>query len=306
MKRDFANGGSAGDLAIRCAPDAGTRRAIHRSEARWRSSSRRSPRLDRTSQAGPPPRCGGERTLVGPSGFRPRQTIPRGRARLPGPRRLGFSRATPGRCVLRGPRCPARTPLGTRGDPDRTLPRRPRRRGARGPQRDDARLDSPRLDPGRIPVSRASHAARPHPEPELPDPARRRSGGSGFFPKPPAPTRRCGGESRRTRCGGRRMAASATSSTRAGSGCRRGAGRISANIRCPTLLLRGEESALLTHEGALEIVSAIPDARLVEIPGAGHHVHIDRPALVLPAMLEFLSHHGCAGAPPPSDVHRRS
>jgi pimeloyl-ACP methyl ester carboxylesterase len=78
------------------------------------------------------------------------------------------------------------------------------------------------------------------------------------------------------------------------------------DIRCPTLLLRGEKSALLTHEGALEIVSAIPNARLVEIPGAGHHVHIDRPALVLRAMLEFLSRHGCAGGPPPSDVHRRS
>jgi hypothetical protein len=44
----------------------------------------------------------------------------------------------------------------------------------------------------------------------------------------------------------------------------------------------------------------------VEIPGAGHHVHIDHPTRVLPAMLEFLSHHGCAGAPPPSDAHRRS
>jgi pimeloyl-ACP methyl ester carboxylesterase len=79
-----------------------------------------------------------------------------------------------------------------------------------------------------------------------------------------------------------------------------------ADIRCPTLLLRGGKSALLTSEGAREIVSAIPDARLVEIPGAGHHAHIDRPALVLGAMLEFLSHHGCAGGPPPSDVRRRS
>ena len=78
------------------------------------------------------------------------------------------------------------------------------------------------------------------------------------------------------------------------------------NISCPTLLLRGEESALLTHQGALEIVSAIPDVRLVEIAGAGHHVHIDRPALVLPAVLEFLSRHGGAGAPPPSDARRSS
>jgi pimeloyl-ACP methyl ester carboxylesterase len=75
-------------------------------------------------------------------------------------------------------------------------------------------------------------------------------------------------------------------------------------VRCPTLLLRGEESALLTREGALEIVSAIPDARLVEIPGAGHHVHIDRPDLVLEAMLDFLSRCGCAGGPLPSDARR--
>ena len=77
-------------------------------------------------------------------------------------------------------------------------------------------------------------------------------------------------------------------------------------IRCPTLLLRGEESALLTHHGAREIVSMIPDAQLVEIAGAGHHVQIDRPAPVLAAMLEFLSRHGCADGPPPSDARRRS
>jgi pimeloyl-ACP methyl ester carboxylesterase len=76
------------------------------------------------------------------------------------------------------------------------------------------------------------------------------------------------------------------------------------SIRCPTLLLRGEESALLTHKGALEIVSAIPHARLAEIPRAGHHVHIDQPAPVQSAMLEFLSRG--ADAPPPSDVRRRS
>jgi pimeloyl-ACP methyl ester carboxylesterase len=78
------------------------------------------------------------------------------------------------------------------------------------------------------------------------------------------------------------------------------------DIRCPTLLLRGEESALLTHRGALEIVSAIPDGHLVEIAGAGHHVHIDQPALVLPAMLEFLNRHDCAGAPLPSGFRRKS
>jgi pimeloyl-ACP methyl ester carboxylesterase len=77
-------------------------------------------------------------------------------------------------------------------------------------------------------------------------------------------------------------------------------------IRCPTLLLRGEDSALLTREGAREIVSAIPGARLVEIPSAGHHIHIDRPNPVLMEMLEFLSHHGFVDGPPPSGVRRRS
>jgi pimeloyl-ACP methyl ester carboxylesterase len=77
------------------------------------------------------------------------------------------------------------------------------------------------------------------------------------------------------------------------------------DIRCPTLLLRGANSALLTREGALEIAGEIPDARLVEIPGAGHHVHIDQPELVLKALLDFLNRHGCRDAPPPSAVHRR-
>ncbi len=78
------------------------------------------------------------------------------------------------------------------------------------------------------------------------------------------------------------------------------------DIRCPSLLLRGEESTLLTRDGALEIVSAIPDAQLVEIPGAGHQIHIDQPALVLRAMLEFLSRHGGDGGPPPSESRRTS
>ena len=65
------------------------------------------------------------------------------------------------------------------------------------------------------------------------------------------------------------------------------------DIRCPTLLLRGEDSALLTREGALEIVSAISDAHLVEIPNARAttSTSIDL-TLVLVAMLEFLSRHG--------------
>ena len=40
-------------------------------------------------------------------------------------------------------------------------------------------------------------------------------------------------------------------------------------IACPTLLLRGVASDLLTHEAALEMGRRGPRARLVEVPGVG-------------------------------------
>ncbi len=41
-------------------------------------------------------------------------------------------------------------------------------------------------------------------------------------------------------------------------------------IRCPTLLVRGELSDLLSHQTALEMCARGPKAQLVEIPGVGH------------------------------------
>ncbi|MBK9020790.1 MAG: alpha/beta hydrolase [Sulfuritalea sp.] len=41
-------------------------------------------------------------------------------------------------------------------------------------------------------------------------------------------------------------------------------------IACPTLLLRGVASDLLTHDAALEMGRRGPRARLVEVPGVGH------------------------------------
>lgn len=78
------------------------------------------------------------------------------------------------------------------------------------------------------------------------------------------------------------------------------------DVRCPTLLVRGANSPLLTREGALEITAEIPDARLVEIPDAGHHVHIDQPELVLRALTDFLGGRGDCDALPPSAAHRTS
>jgi pimeloyl-ACP methyl ester carboxylesterase len=60
-------------------------------------------------------------------------------------------------------------------------------------------------------------------------------------------------------------------------------------IRCPTLLLRGCESELLTHEGAMEVTDELADGQLREIPEAGHHVQMDQPERVLEALTSFLA-----------------
>lgn len=52
-------------------------------------------------------------------------------------------------------------------------------------------------------------------------------------------------------------------------------------VRCPTLVVRGAESEILSSEGAAELVGEIPDATLLEIPAAGHHALLDRPAALL-------------------------
>ncbi|MBD8563369.1 alpha/beta hydrolase [Oxalobacteraceae sp. CFBP 8763] len=53
-------------------------------------------------------------------------------------------------------------------------------------------------------------------------------------------------------------------------------------IRCPTLLVRGEESDLLSRATAQQMTTRGPRARLVELPGVGHaptFVHADQIAL---------------------------
>ncbi|MGH0036224.1 MAG: alpha/beta fold hydrolase [Myxococcota bacterium] len=59
-------------------------------------------------------------------------------------------------------------------------------------------------------------------------------------------------------------------------------------VRCPVLLVRGAESSLLSREGAERWLEELPDARLVEIPDAGHHVQIDQPEAVERAVDAFL------------------
>ena len=48
-------------------------------------------------------------------------------------------------------------------------------------------------------------------------------------------------------------------------------------IRCPTLILRGRQSNLLTHEVAVRMREAIPRARLAELEGGGHWFYQESP-----------------------------
>ncbi|MCF8178974.1 MAG: alpha/beta hydrolase [Sulfuritalea sp.] len=58
-------------------------------------------------------------------------------------------------------------------------------------------------------------------------------------------------------------------------------------ISCPTLLLRGETSDLLTHEAAVQMSARGPHAKLIEVPGVGHAPMLMDEAQISPVR-EFL------------------
>ena len=60
-------------------------------------------------------------------------------------------------------------------------------------------------------------------------------------------------------------------------------------IQCPTLLVRGGESEVLSAEVAESMRTAIPDCELATIAGSGHSVPQDKPADFEAAVREFLS-----------------
>ncbi len=61
-----------------------------------------------------------------------------------------------------------------------------------------------------------------------------------------------------------------------------------AQIRCPALLIRGVESALLSAEAALEFTRQLRTCQLIEIADAGHHVLIDQPEALLSILEKFI------------------
>jgi pimeloyl-ACP methyl ester carboxylesterase len=62
-------------------------------------------------------------------------------------------------------------------------------------------------------------------------------------------------------------------------------------ITAPTLLVRGEHSPILPPPMAADLLARIPRARLVEIPGAYHHLVLDAPAAFLDVLRPFLTEH---------------
>ncbi len=60
-------------------------------------------------------------------------------------------------------------------------------------------------------------------------------------------------------------------------------------IACPTLVVRGRESTLLSDDEALAWTEEIPGAELVVVDGAGHHVHLDQAVAVQEAIEAFLA-----------------
>jgi len=60
-------------------------------------------------------------------------------------------------------------------------------------------------------------------------------------------------------------------------------------IRCPTLIIKGGESDILSTEGATKLQQAIPGSQLAVVPGAGHSVMGDNPAAFVAAARDFLT-----------------
>jgi pimeloyl-ACP methyl ester carboxylesterase len=78
------------------------------------------------------------------------------------------------------------------------------------------------------------------------------------------------------------------SPTKTGPDQEKGLWRALEAVRCPTLVVRGAESDIVSPETAAEMVSRIPDARGVTVEAAGHLVPGDNPVGFIRAIQPFL------------------
>jgi 2-succinyl-6-hydroxy-2,4-cyclohexadiene-1-carboxylate synthase len=87
----------------------------------------------------------------------------------------------------------------------------------------------------------------------------------------------------------RNTAAGLSASLRAtGTGTQTPLGDRLGEIECPVLVLVGERDEKFTDLGR-RLVSGIPDADLVVVPGAGHSVHLEQPAATVDALTAWLA-----------------
>ena len=61
------------------------------------------------------------------------------------------------------------------------------------------------------------------------------------------------------------------------------------SIKAPTLLLWGEKDAFIPVNNAQDYLKAMPQAKLVTLPGVGHVLHEEAPQASVQAVLDFLS-----------------
>ncbi|MEU5852678.1 alpha/beta fold hydrolase [Saccharopolyspora shandongensis] len=61
------------------------------------------------------------------------------------------------------------------------------------------------------------------------------------------------------------------------------------SLRQPVLLVRGDESAVLSREAALEMAGALPHARLTQLAECGHLVPVEAPGPLTAVLRDFLS-----------------
>ena len=65
-----------------------------------------------------------------------------------------------------------------------------------------------------------------------------------------------------------------------------------ASLRCPVLVLRGADSAVLSNQGAEEVAALIPDSRLRTVANAGHLAAGDNPESTVGLVRAFLEEIG--------------
>ena len=71
-----------------------------------------------------------------------------------------------------------------------------------------------------------------------------------------------------------------------------GAAGDAAAVRCPTLLLMGEDDRMTRPVAAVPISEAVPDCRIVILAGTGHMSMVEQPDAVIDELASFLDASG--------------